>query len=192
MPRAKSEHYVDNKKLFAEMKAYLDSVKEAEESGADKPRVPEYIGECLLKISTRLSTKPNFINYTYRDEMISDGIENCINYIGNFNPEKSDNPFAYFTQIIYYAFVRRIQREKKQLYIKHKSLERSLILDQLATQGDSGPDSGDQSAYVNLETPYMIDFVENFERKEEEKKLARKKKKGLENFVEEDKEDDKK
>ncbi len=192
MPRAKSEHYVDNKKLFAEMKAYLDSVKEAEESGADKPRVPEYIGECLLKISTRLSTKPNFINYTYRDEMISDGIENCINYIGNFNPEKSDNPFAYFTQIIYYAFLRRIQREKKQLYIKHKSLERSLILDQLATQGDSGPDSGDQSAYVNLETPYMIDFVENFERKEEEKKLARKKKKGLENFVEEDKEDDKK
>lgn len=192
MPRAKSEHYVDNKKLFAEMKIYLDSVKEAEESGSDKPRVPEYIGECLLKISTRLSTKPNFINYTYRDEMISDGIENCINYIGNFNPEKSDNPFAYFTQIIYYAFLRRIQREKKQLYIKHKSLERSLILDQLATQGDSGPDSGDQSAYVNLETPYMIDFVENFERKEEEKKQARKKKKGLENFVEEDKgEDDK-
>jgi len=189
MPRAKSEHYVDNKKLFAEMKIYLDSVKEAEESGANRPRVPEYIGECLLKISTRLSTKPNFINYTYRDEMISDGIENCINYIGNFNPEKSDNPFAYFTQIIYYAFLRRIQREKKQLYIKHKSLERSLILDQLATQGDSGPDSGDQSAYVNLETPYMIDFVENFERKEEEKKQARKKKKGLENFVEEDKDE---
>jgi hypothetical protein len=112
MPRAKSEHYVDNKKLFAEMKQYLDGVKEAEESGADKPRIPEYIGECLLKISTRLSTKPNFINYTYRDEMISDGIENCINYIGNFNPEKSDNPFAYFTQIIYYAFLRRIQRER--------------------------------------------------------------------------------
>ena len=190
MPRAKSEHYVDNKKLFAEMKIYLESVKEAEESGAGRPRVPEYIGECLLKISTRLSTKPNFINYTYRDEMISDGIENCINYIGNFNPEKSDNPFAYFTQIIYYAFLRRIQREKKQLYIKHKSLERSLILDQLATQGQSGPDSGDQSAYVNLETPYMIDFVENFERKEEEKKQARKKKKGLENFVEEDKVDE--
>lgn len=150
MPRAKSEHYVDNKKLFAEMKIYLDAVKEAEESGADRPRVPEYIGECLLKISTRLSTKPNFINYTYRDEMISDGIENCINYIGNFKPEKSDNPFAYFTQIIYYAFLRRIQREKKQLYIKHKSLERSLILDQLATQGESGPDTGDQRCLCQL------------------------------------------
>ena len=131
MPRAnkKSEHYVDNKKLYAEMVEYLNSVKEAEESGADKPRIPEYIGECLLKISNRLSTRPNFINYTYRDEMISDGIENCVNYIGNFNPEKSTNPFAYFTQIIYFAFLRRIQREKKQLYIKHKSLERSIVFD---------------------------------------------------------------
>jgi len=187
MPKARSEHYVDNKKLYAEMKAFLDGVKEAEESGSDKPKIPEYIGECLLKISTRLSTKPNFINYTYRDEMISDGIENCINYIENFDPNKSDNPFAYFTQIIYYAFLRRIQREKKQLYIKHKSLERSVIFDELVTQGHDGSDSGDHSAYINLETPYMVDFVENFERKEEEKKQARKKKKGLENFVEEDK-----
>ncbi len=191
MPRAKSIHYVDNKKLYAEMVIYLDAVKEAEESDSDRPRVPEYIGECLLKISTRLSTKPNFINYTYRDEMISDGIENCINYIGNFNPEKSSNPFAYFTQIIYYAFLRRIQREKKQLYIKHKSLERSVIFDELATT-DGNQEQGDQGAYINLDTPYMNDFVANFEAKEEEKKQARKKKKGLENFVEEDKvEDDK-
>ena len=186
MPRAKSEHYVDNKKLYEEIKNYLDAVKEAEESEGDKPRIPEYIGECLLKISTRLSTKPNFINYTYRDEMISVGIENCVNYIGNFNPEKSNNPFAYFTQIIYYAFLRRIQREKKQLYIKHKSLERSVIYDELAST-DGNPEQGDQGAYVNLDTPYMTDFVENFERKEAEKKEARKKKKketGLEKFAE--------
>ena len=183
MPRAKSEHYVDNKKLYAEMVEYLSAVKEAEESGDDKPRIPEYIGECLLKISTRLSTKPNFINYTYRDEMISDGIENCVNYIGNFNPEKSTNPFAYFTQIIYFAFLRRIQREKKQLYIKHKSLERSIIFDELSTHTD-GESQGDQGAYINLDTPYMTDFVQNFEKKEAEKKELRKKKKGLENFVE--------
>ena len=183
MPRAKSEHYVDNKKLYAEMVEYLNAVKEAEESDSEKPRIPEYIGECLLKISTRLSTKPNFINYTYRDEMISDGIENCVNYIGNFNPEKSTNPFAYFTQIIYYAFLRRIQREKKQLYIKHKSLERSLVFDELASHME-GESKGDQGAYINLHTPYMTDFVENFERKEAEKKESRKKKKGLENFVE--------
>ena len=185
MPRAnkKSEHYVDNKKLYAEMVEYLNAVKESEESGSDKPRIPEYIGECLLKISTRLSTRPNFINYTYRDEMISDGIENCVNYIGNFNPEKSTNPFAYFTQIIYYAFLRRIQREKKQLYIKHKSLERSIIFDELSTHTD-GASQGDQGAYINLDTPYMTDFVQNFEKKEAEKKELRKKKKGLENFVE--------
>ena len=184
MPRAKSEHYVDNKRLYAEMQEYLNAVKEAEESGDDKPRIPEYIGECLLKISTRLSTKPNFINYTYRDEMISDGIENCVNYIGNFNPEKSTNPFAYFTQIIYYAFLRRIQREKKQLYIKHKALERSLVFDELASHSE-GESKGDQGAYINLHTPYMTDFVENFEKKEAEKKAARKTKKvNLEKFVE--------
>ena len=193
MPRAKSIHYVDNKKLYAEMVIYLDAVKEAEESDSGRPRVPEYIGECLLKISTRLSTKPNFINYTYRDEMISDGIENCINYIGNFNPEKSSNPFAYFTQIIYYAFLRRIQREKKQLYIKHKSLERSVVFDELATT-DGNPEQGDQGAYINLNTDYMNDFVANFERKENEKKEARKKKKadelaGLEKFAKDDEDD---
>ena len=186
MPKKRSEHYVDNKLLYEEMKNYLDAVKEAEESDSELPRIPEYIGECLLKISTRLSTKPNFINYTYRDEMISDGIENCVNYIRNFNPEKSNNPFAYFTQIIYYAFLRRIQREKKQLYIKHKSLERSVIFDELATTGEGG-EQGDQSAYVNLDTPYMNDFVENFEKKEAEKKQARKKKKGaLDAFIEEE------
>ena len=190
MPRKKSEHYVDNKLLYSEMCLYLNSVKEAEQSGDDKPRIPEYIGECLLKISTRLSTKPNFINYTYRDEMISDGIENCVNYIGNFNPEKSKNPFAYFTQIIYYAFLRRIQREKKQLYIKDKSLERSLVFDELAQHSEHEGSKGDQGAYINLHTPYMTDFVENFERKEAEKKAARKVKKvNLEKFVEEDKDE---
>jgi len=182
---AKSEHYVDNKRLYQEMCDYLDAVKRAEESDDPKPRIPEYIGECLLKISSRLSTKPNFINYTYRDEMISDGIENCINYIGNFNPEKSSNPFAYFTQIIYYAFLRRIQREKKQLYIKHKSLESGMILDELVTRGEDS-DPGDHSAYVNLESSYMNDFVANFEAKENEKKQKREKKKGLDRFLDEE------
>jgi hypothetical protein len=181
--KAKPEHYVDNKKLFVEMCAYLDRVKAAEEADDPKPRITEYIGECLLKISTRLSTKPNFINYTYRDEMISDGIENCVNYLGNFNPEKSTNPFAYFTQIIYYAFLRRIQREKKQLYIKHKALETAVVHDEMVTHGNEG-DSGDHSAYVNLNTDYMNDFVKTFEAKEAEKKALRVKKKGLDAVVE--------
>ena len=78
-----------------------------------KPPVTNYIGECFLKIANGLSYRPNFINYTYRSEMVSDGIENCLQYIHNFDPEKSKNPFAYFTQIIYYAFLRRIQKEKE-------------------------------------------------------------------------------
>ncbi len=90
-----------------------------------KPKVPNYVGECFLKIATHLSYKPNFVNYMFREDMICDGIENSLQYIHNFDPEKSTNPFAYFTQIIYYAFLRRIQREKKQLEIKNKILERS-------------------------------------------------------------------
>ena len=180
MPRAKSEHYVDNKRLYAEMVEYLNGVKEAEESDSTPPRIPEYIGECLLKISTRLSTKPNFINYTYRDEMISDGIENCINYIGNFNPEKSSNPFAYFTQIIYYAFLRRIQREKKQLYIKHKALEDGYLMDMLQDQGDDSP----LKASVDNQSDYMIDFVETFESNIEKRRQARRK--GVELFFDEE------
>jgi hypothetical protein len=115
--------------------------------------------------------------------MISDGIENCVNYLGNFNPEKSTNPFAYFTQIIYYAFLRRIQREKKQLYIKHKALETAVVHDEMVTHGNEG-DSGDHSAYVNLNTDYMNDFVKTFEAKEAEKKALRVKKKGLDAVVE--------
>lgn len=120
-------HYVDNKKLFGEMCVFVILCAEAKECGDPRPRVPEYVGECIYRIANNLSTRPNFIGYTYRDEMIGDGIENCLTYLHNFNPEKSSNPFAYFTQIIYYAFLRRIQKEKKQLYIKYKSFENSLI-----------------------------------------------------------------
>ena len=175
-------HYVDNKKFLQAMVEWRETWPSEEEI----PPVTNYIGECFLKIATHLSYRPNFINYTYRDEMISDGIENCVNYLGNFNPEKSTNPFAYFTQIIYYAFLRRIQREKKQLYIKHKQLENAVVHDEMATAGVN-EDGGDHSSYVNLNTDYMNDFVAAFEAKEAEKKAARVKKKGLENFVEEEK-----
>ena len=100
-------------------------MKEAEELGQPKPRIPNYIGECFLKIATHLSFKPNFVNYMFKDDMVCDGIENCVQYINNFDPAKSSNPFAYFTQIIHYAFLRRIQKEKKQLEIKNKILNKS-------------------------------------------------------------------
>lgn len=123
--RATKENYVNNKEFLDALMVYRQQVAVAIESDKTKPRIPNYIGECFLKIATHLSYKPNFVNYMFREDMISDGIENCVQYIDRFNPEKSTNPFAYFTQIIYFAFLRRIQREKKQLEIKNKILERS-------------------------------------------------------------------
>ena len=124
MTRAK-EHYVNNKDFLHAIIQYKKKVADAAENGDPKPPVGEYIGGCFLKIAQHLSYKPNFVNYMFKDDMIGDGIENCITYINNFNPEKSHNPFAYFTQIIYYAFLRRIQKEKKQVDIKNKMIERS-------------------------------------------------------------------
>ena len=139
MSKKKSEHYVNNKELLEALIVYrakvADSFREIngrEPTKADrsqqwpsKPPITNYLGECFLKIATHLSYKPNFVNYMFRDDMISDGIENCVQYIHNFDPEKSKNPFAYFTQIIHYAFLRRIQKEKKQLEIKNKILEKT-------------------------------------------------------------------
>ena len=123
--RKRSEHYVNNKEFLAALIKHREDIEIAEIQGKDKPSIPRYIGECFLKIATHLSFKPNFVNYMFKEDMISDGIENCVQYIHNFNPEKSQNPFAYFTQIIHYAFLRRIQKEKKQLEIKNKILEKT-------------------------------------------------------------------
>jgi hypothetical protein len=125
MTRKRSEHYVNNKEFLVAIIAYKQSIADAETLGKPKPRITNYLGECFLKIATHLSYKPNFVNYMFKDDMICDGIENCVQYINNFNPEKSKNPFAYFTQIIHYAFLRRIQKEKKQLEIRQKIIERS-------------------------------------------------------------------
>jgi hypothetical protein len=123
--RKRSEHYVNNKEFLAALIAYLEDREIAKIKELPRPVIPRYIGECFLKIATHLSFKPNFVNYMFKDDMISDGIENCVQYIDRFDPEKSSNPFAYFTQIIHYAFLRRIQKEKRQLEIKNKILEKS-------------------------------------------------------------------
>lgn len=119
----KDNHYIDNQRFFEEMVAWKKKCKQAEEDGLPKPPINNYIGECFILIATKLSHKSNFITYPYREEMVSDGIENCLQYCSNFDPEISNNPFSYFTQIIYFAFLRRIQKEKKQTYIKYKLLE---------------------------------------------------------------------
>lgn len=127
MARRAKRNYVNNRDFLDALIQYKSDCAEAEAAGDELPRVPDYIGTCIYQIATRLATKPNFSGYTYKDDMISDGIENCLLYINNFNPEKSQNPFAYFTQIIWYAFLRRITKEKKQQEIKEKYLAQSGI-----------------------------------------------------------------
>ena len=145
--RKRSEHYVNNKEFLAALIDYRQKVELAKMRGEPKPQIPRYIGECFLKIANHLSFKPNFVNYMFKDDMICDGIENCVQYIHNFNPEKSQNPFAYFTQIIHYAFLRRIQKEKKQLEIKNKILERTGF-DQVFESGSV--DGSDYSDYNSI------------------------------------------
>ena len=125
MASKRKQHYVDNKKFLAEITKYRQDVEEAKRLDKPKPRITHYLAECFLKIATHLSYRPNFINYMFKEDMISDGVENCVQYIDNFDPAKSKNPFAYFTQIIYYAFLRRIAKEKRQMDIRDKLIEKS-------------------------------------------------------------------
>jgi DNA-directed RNA polymerase specialized sigma24 family protein len=174
-------HYIDNKVLYTEMIKYISKLSSAKEEGLPKsqyPRVPEYIGVAIYKIATKLATKPNFSGYSYKEEMISDGIENCLMYLHNFNPDKSKNPFAYFTTIIYYAFLRRIQKEQKQQYIKQKSLINSSIMNTLVDQSEDS--NHFNAAYVHLNDDRSNDLIKKFEKN---KPIKEKKKKGIENFL---------
>lgn len=174
----KKKHYVNNKDLLTAILQYKKDAREAKREKNPPPRMPEYVGACLMLIAENLSHKPNFSNYTFREEMIGDAIENCCMYFDNFDPKKSKNPFAYFTQIIYYAFLRRIHREKKQLYTKYKLTEQLGVLGEGDTDGEDGESRPQFEMYDNLS-----EFIENYENAKAPKK---KKPKGLEQFMERD------
>lgn len=162
----KKKHYVDNKKFLADMIEFRDSVIKAQENGEKRPSVPVDVAKCILEIATHLSYRPNFINYTYRDEMVADAIENCLLYIDNFNPEKSKNPFSYFTTIAYYAFLRRIAKEKKYLYTKYKATENANLFGEISDtqEHDSGENFNDIIKYNEYSEENIADFIENFEK----------------------------
>ena len=171
-------HYVDNAKFLEAMVEYKRDYNLAVKNNKELPAVSEYLGSVFLKIAQRLSFRPNFINYTFKNDMISDGIENCLHYIHNFNPEKSNNPFAYFTQIIYYAFIRRIQKEKKQLYIKYKTMQN--VEQASSFDADANVSIDD---YRNSDFKTMVDdFVDTFE-KSKKKKVTKKQDTALELFM---------
>lgn len=139
-----TEHYVDNAKFLQALIAYRTARVQAKSVGHEEPPIPEFLGECFLAIATHLSYKPNFINYTFRDDMISDGVENCLVCIRNFDPAKSANPFGYFTSVVFYAFVRRIQRERKHTYLRYKLIQHAV-------------ESGDTSQAASGDGRYHVD-----------------------------------
>jgi hypothetical protein len=173
------KHYINNADFCKALVDYKQSVQKAKEENLPKPVIPNYIGECFMKIAEGLSHKPNFINYTYRDEMVADGIENCLMYFQNFNVDKSSNAFAYFTQIIYYAFLRRIMKEKKQLYVKYKATQQFGIFDEYEMFEDSDGNMKQFQMYDNIS-----EFIQTYEDNKEKKKKV-KEAKLLENIIKE-------
>tara|TARA_B100001029_G_C15064029_1_gene461829 strand:- start:39692 stop:40231 length:540 start_codon:yes stop_codon:yes gene_type:complete len=172
-------NYINNEDFLNAMIEYKKEIALAKENDKPSPPVPDYIGECFLLIAERLSYRPNFINYAFKDDMISDGIENCLQYVHNFNPEKSLNPFAYFTQIIYWAFVRRIQKEKKHLYVKYKEMERLQYLEDNIDQNEHGKGEYMTEVASNDMRIMIGDFIAEFE----QKKAAKRKKKTVSEYA---------
>ena len=137
-------HYVNNKDFSEAVVEYVKEVNEAVSKDRQIPVVPNYVAECLLKIAERLSHKSNFVRYTYREEMVMDAVENCLKALGNYDVDAATrggkpNAFGYFTQISWYAFLRRIQKEKKQQDLKLKYIAES-GLDEFMIDPDEDPE----------------------------------------------------
>jgi hypothetical protein len=153
---AKAKNYINNKTLYTSMIEHRTKLKDAIDNNRTKPQVSNYIGQSILLICNNLAKKPNFSGYTYKQEMISDGIIDCIAAVDNFDPDRTNNPFAYFTQIAWNAFIRRIHKEKKQTYIKHKNFENGFLMNELWTDSDN----------IHLKSnEYSDELIRNFENK---------------------------
>lgn len=179
MTKKKPQHYVDNKKFYEEISIYLKELKRAKRKKEERPQVTPYLGECILKIAEHLARKPNFYNYPFRDDMISDAAENCIRYIHNFDPEKSKNPFSYFTTISTYAFIRKIAKEQKYSYTKHKVTQNVSDNHGASSLQESGKLTWGQDSFAHIGAEIIkkewsedsiSEFVKNYEDKKEEKK----------------------
>jgi DNA-directed RNA polymerase specialized sigma subunit len=175
----KTVNYINNKTLYGAMIHYKNEVQSAVDNNKNKPQVPRYIGESIILICNNLAKKPNFSGYTYKEDMIADAMIDCIAAVDNFNPDKTNNPFAYFTQIAWNAFIRRIHKEKKQTYIKHKNFENLYLMDELYSgENDIQLGSNEYSSEVvkSYETkltkpkkPSKISGIEKFSENVDEK-----------------------
>lgn len=174
-PRKETEHYVDNDALYRTLKAWKQAKNEAKEQGKPPPRVPESVGRDIMLIAQNYATQRSFAQYPFITDMIYDAVENCIRYIDNYDPDKT-NPFAYFSTIIYYSFLRTIKKERKALYLKYKAIDMS------GMSGIVGHDSeyydstdGDSSAYSSKTNEARDTFIDSFEKANQKKKKVGKK-----------------
>ena len=161
MARKKSIHYVNNAQFSQAVVDYVGKLEECRKDEISLPKVPDYIAQCFLRIAEGLSHKANFIRYTYREEMVMDAVENCLKAISNYNLEAATrtgkpNAFAYFTQITWFAFLRRITKEKKQQDIKLKYLTKSGI--------ESFIDVGDEAAAESVATHFVDTLKDRIQR----------------------------
>lgn len=163
----KSRHYVDGAAFYAAMVERHNDVIAAEKRGdKQKPKISEFIGECIIGIATNLSRKYQFANYPFRDEMVADAIVHCMRYIDSFDINKSTNPFSYYTQAVYFQFLARIREERKHLYIKCKASMHALSSASLSSLDET---SSEESKLIHdnmdLDTEFMESFVDDFEGK---------------------------
>lgn len=165
------KHYINNHDFLTALMDYRRDRIIAKRTKQQAPRTPEFLGECFLKIATHLSYKPNFVNYTFREDMISDGIENCLVYMHNFNPKKSKNPFGYFTSVIFYAFIRRIQRERKHTYLRYKLIEQAVIAGDTQTTHAGGGQYHVDSAMLSFDN--VQEFIQRFDEYTDKRRVRR-------------------
>lgn len=201
MARKSKNNYIDNVRFTKEMTEHNNKCKEAEEAGLPPPKLSDYIGKCFYDIAYHMSFMPSFINYSFKSEMISDGLENCLLYYRNFNEntiskrtgKKSAGAFTYFSQIIYYAFLRRILHEKEEQYVKYKTMQQTGVLDNLSAEDVEAFGINKSKMYDNMHR-FIADFEEKLEQKKNKKaieaagkekpvKKSSKKPKGLDNFL---------
>lgn len=185
--KAKSKndnHYVNNKEFLNAFIEYNKAYKEAKSKGEQPPKIPDYIGMCFIKIAEKFSNHKSFIGYPYKDEMIADAIENCIMYAYDFDPNRGTNPFAYFTTVVWHAFVRRINKENKNKYIVYKSHQMKSFqpfyeVDPLTGyQGTStniypSPELSENMAPKEL-YDNITSYIDDYEKKIKEKKMKKK------------------
>lgn len=175
--KKKVKNYIDNEKMYNELVTYKKEYRKAKKENTILPRLSPYLGECFILIAEKLATSPKFMSYIFKEEMIGDSIENCVVYCHNFDEKKYKNPFAYFTQIIWYAFLRRIHKEKKELYIKHKVGENTMLFDPEFDETSMDDIDVDSKMFNEMfvDNDKMNDIIKNFEENLKKKKSKRKK-----------------